>query len=248
MNGVWAIFRRELAGLFLGPLAWVLLFAALLLNGALFVLYVGNSGGDVDIAVAMTLGDSIPYWSILCVLPPLLTMKMISEESRAGLLEFLLTAPVADGAVVVGKLLAASAFMALLWSSTLLYALAVGWLGMLPDLSVLFGAYLGAVLVSTLFCSIGLVASAGTGTPLVAAFLAFVANIVVLLLPFLAQLAGASPDNWRGAFSRRVDVIARVQGSFTMGVIDTSHVVFFLIWTVFFAFLATRMVESRRWR
>ena len=248
MNGVLTIFRRELAGLFLGPLAWVLLLAAVLLNGALFVLYIRDSGGDVDGSLALALGDSIPYWALMTVLPPLLTMRMISEESRAGLLEFLLTAPVTDWAVVLGKLLAASVFMGLLWSSTLFYGVSVAWLGTPPDWPVLLGSCLGAMLVSTLFCAIGLVASAGTSTPLLAAFLAFVFNVVLLLLPFLAQLLGALPDNWRGAFSRRIDVIARVQGSFTMGVIDSSHVVFFVAWTAFCVFLATRLVESRRWR
>lgn len=248
MSGLWTILRRELAGLFFSPLAWVLLFAALALNGAMFVLYVGLTDGAVDDSLSNALGTAWPYWAMMAVLPPLLTMKMVSEESRAGVLEFLLTAPVSDWAVVAGKLLAATTFMALLWSSALFYGLALAWLGAAPDWPVLLGSYLGAVLVSALFCGIGLVASAGTGTPLLAAFLAFVANIVVLLLPFLAKLAGAAPDNWRGAFSRRVDVIARVQGSFTLGVIDSSHVIFFVVWTLFALFLATRLVESRRWR
>jgi len=248
MRGVLTIFRRELAGLFLGPLAWVLLLAAVLLNGALFVLYVDGSSGDIDSSLALSLGDSTPYWALMTVLPPLLTMRMISEESRAGMLEFLLTAPVTDWAIVVGKLLAASVFMGLLWSSTLFYGLAVALLGTPPDWPVLLGGCLGALLVSSLFCAIGLVASAGTSTPLLAAFLAFVFNIVLLLLPFLVKLVGAQPDNWGGEFSRRVDVIARVQGSFTMGVIDSSHVVFFVVWTAACVFLATRLVESRRWR
>ncbi|HUR28864.1 MAG TPA: ABC transporter permease [Planctomycetota bacterium] len=250
MSGTWTIFRRELAGMFFGPLAWVLLCAALVLNGALFVLYVNDPSGqgDVDTALALALGDSIPYWAMMIVLPPLLTMRMISEESRSGLLEFLLTAPVSDRAVVLGKLLAATAVMALLLASSLFYGLAVTLLGAAPDWPVLLGAYGGAVLTSALFCGIGLVASAGTSTPLLAAFLAFVANIVLLLLPFLKDLAGASPENWRGAVFRRIDVISRLRGSFTMGVIDSSHVVFFLVWTAFCVFLATRLVESRRWR
>ena len=88
MSGAWTVFRRELAGLFFGPLAWVLLSAALLLNGALFTWYVGLSDGDVDYSVSMILGMAWPFWTVMAVLPPLLTMKMISEESRAGLLEF----------------------------------------------------------------------------------------------------------------------------------------------------------------
>ena len=68
------------------------------------------------------------------------------------------------------------------------------------------------------------------------------------MLPFLLDTLGAHPENWIGALSRRLDVIARLQGSFTMGSLDTAHLAFFLVWTAFFVFLATRLLESRRWR
>ena len=148
MSGLWAIFRRELAGLFLGPLAWVLLCAALLLNGALFTLYLEQFGGDVGASLEMAMGGSYPYWALMIVLPPLLTMKMISEEARSGQLEFLLTAPVTDLAVVFGKWLAATVFMALLWASVLGYGVLLQFLGTTPDWGPLLGAYLGAVLTS----------------------------------------------------------------------------------------------------
>ncbi|MCY2961492.1 MAG: ABC transporter permease [Planctomycetota bacterium] len=245
MRGWIAITRRELAGLFVGPLAWALLFIAVLLQGWLFVLYLKTSGGDVDLALRWTLGESWVFWALLILVPPLLTMRMISEESRTGILEFLLTAPVSDAAVVLGKFTAAVVFLGLLWSTAFLYGLAVSSLGIAPDWGALAGGWLGAVLCSALFSAIGLCASAMTSTPIVAAFGAIVLNLVFVTAPLLA---GLSDQTWVRAAVARVDVIDHHKGSFLAGVLDTSYVAFFAAWTAFFVFVAVRAVEARRWR
>lgn len=247
MRAVWTIYRRELIGLFLGPLAWALLCLALLINGFFFTLYLGGSGGDVNGAMLLAQGGSTPWWGLMILLPPLLTMRMISEEARTGTLEFLLTAPVSDLAVVLGKLAAATTLMTLLWSSTVVYAVTLGALGGAPDWGPVWTGLLGAGLVSALFCAIGLVASAGTGTPLLAAFLALCANIALLSLPFARGLFVLPPEHWLNGVLRHLDVIAHVQSSFLLGVIDTQHLLFFVVWTAFAVLLATRMLESRRW-
>ena len=86
-------------------------------------------------------------------------MRMISEEGRTGILEFLLTAPVTDAAVVAGKFLAAATFMALLWTAPFAYAAAVGLAGSPNDWGLLVSRWLGALLCSALFCASGLLAS-----------------------------------------------------------------------------------------
>lgn len=248
MQRTWTICRRELAGLFLGPLAWVLLCLTLFLNGFYFVLYLGLSQGDVDGSLSLALGGSWLYWGVLILVPPLLTMRMISEEARSGSLEFLLTAPVGDLAVVLGKLLAATLFMGILWTSIALYGVLLAALGAAPDWGQLATALLGSVLISAFFCAIGLAASAGTQTPLLAAFLAFVASIAVLTLPIVPDFMGLSRDGWLASTLARCDVIAQFQGAFLRGVLDSAHIVFLLVWTGFFLFLATRLLETRRWR
>lgn len=244
MRGVGTLYRRELAGLFFSPLAWVLLCAALALNGLFFLKAIEQFRGDVDLTFRFVIGGSVPFWILVIFLPPLLTMRMISEESRSGMIEFLLTAPVSDWAVVLGKFLAALTVMVLLWLSTFAYGLLVQALGTTPDWPALFGAFVGSVLVSALFCALGLLVSACTSTPLLAAFLAFIANVLILLLPFLV---GSLRDPRLGRLVEPVDVLRHFQSSFQVGVLDTAVVVFFLAWSGAFLFLAARVVEARRW-
>ena len=246
MKGLGAIYRRELAGLFLAPLAWILLFLVLLYQAYFFLLFLGRNGGEVNGALAFLLGGGWPFWYLSLFVPPLLTMRMISEESRSGLLEFLLTSPVSDAAVVTGKALAATTFLALMWSSVLLFGLAVQLCGAPPDWGQLATEWLGATLVCALFSAIGLVTSALSGTPLVAAFLAIVVNIGLVYLPLL----GGSHGSAHGALAwlgDKIDVLAHFQGSFLTGALDSAHVAFFLAWTLAALFLAVRVVESRRW-
>jgi ABC-2 type transport system permease protein len=249
VNGALAIFRRELAGLFLQPLAYVLLGLALLFNGWMFLLFLRSSGGDVTVALSGALGQGYAFWILICVLPPLITMRMISEESRSGVLEYLLTAPVSDAAVVVGKFLAATGFFALLWLSGPLYAAAVQVLGTAPDWGQTLSAYVGAVLVSGLFCALGLIASAATSTPALAAFLAFLLNLTVLLLRLVGSLLEGriAPDTVDAVLSK-VDVIQRFMASYLVGALDSGHTVFFLAWTAAALFVATKLLEGRRWR
>jgi ABC-2 type transport system permease protein len=248
MSGFLTIFRRELAGLFLSPLAWVLLCVALVLNGLLFTKYVELTGGDVGLAFSLALGNGRPFWGLMLFLPPLLTMRMVSEEARSGLLEFLLTAPVSDFAVILGKAAAATTFMAVLWSTTLLHGLVLQMLGTGPDWLPLLGAVLGATLVSGLFCAIGIAMSAATSVPIVAAFLAFIANTFLFSLPVLGTLFKLPRGHWVNYALGHTDVITQFQASFGTGVLDTKHLVFFVAWTGFFVFLATRLLEARRWR
>ena len=248
MSGFWTIYRRELAGLFLSPLAWVLLCLALAFNGGFFVLYVKGLDGDIGRSLSLTVGGGYPFWSMIVLLPPLLTMRMISEEARSGLLEFLLTAPVSDLAVVLGKLAAATTLMALLWSSVIVYGFSAQALGTAPDWPPVISAVCGATLVSALFCAVGLAMSALTNTPLLAAFLAFVVSAAMLALPFVDQLLALPPGHWLRTALGHANIVNQFIASFGSGVLDTKHVVFYGSWTGFFAFLATRLLETRRWR
>jgi len=247
VKGTLVVFRREIAGLFFTPLGWVLFFLALVLNGLLFGIYLQASDGRVNEAFSIALGYGTQFWLIVVVLPPLLTMRMLSEESRTGMLEFLMTAPVGDAAIVVGKLLAATAFLALIWTSTLVYGVVLQALGAGPDWGQLLAAYLGACLVSGLFCAAGLVASSLTSAPILSAFLATLFNVGLLVAAFLAPRVGGRVGGVVTEVTSVINVPQNLQGSFLIGVFDSAHVVFFLAWTAVFVVLATRILEARRW-
>jgi ABC-2 type transport system permease protein len=262
MRGTLTIFRREFASLFFSPLAWILLVVSLFVNGVFFYVALTVGGGDVTSALELSLGGGWPFWAFLVFLPPLLTMRMLSEEARSGTLEYLLTAPVSDASVVIGKFLAATSFFAVLWSSILFYGAMVQRIGVPPDWGGVVGGYIGSVLVSGLFVAIGLLASSLTATPLLAAFLAFMADLWWLLLPMLAGIAMKhvrsllshwaggvdAAESWINLAISKMNVISHFQASFLHGVLDTAEIVFFLTWTGFFLFLTVRSVEARRWR
>jgi ABC-2 type transport system permease protein len=242
VRGLAAIWRRELAALFLGPLAWTLLFLAFCFGGWIFLAQLRGSGGDVDFAARYALFISF-YAGVVAA--PLVTMRMISEESRAGLLEYLLTAPISDAAVVTGKFLAATSFFAILSASVFVYSAVLAAEGAAPDFGVVACGYTGIVLASGLFCAIGMVASSLTSTPIVAAFAAVILDLALILAP---QVAALSEATWVGKAAARIDVTGRLSSSFLLGAFDSAHVVFFVAATAFLLFLAVRVVEARRWR
>ena len=261
MQGTWVIYRRELAGLFLAPLGWVLLFLALFANGLFVYLLLDATRGDVGTVLRSALGGGTLFWALLVFLPPLLAMRMMAEESRTGTLEYLLTAPVADGAVVVGKWLAATTFLGLMWAAVPLYGLLFQLQGSQPDWGAVLASWLGAVLASGLFMSLGLLAATLTATPLLAAFLAFVACLGWLLLPtFGGQLLTAAGGLLQGTsigelvvpFLRSslesMDVLRHFHYSWRIGVLDTAELAFFLTWPALFLFITVRLLEARRWR
>lgn len=262
MRGTWTICCRELAGLFLTPLGWMLLVAALFTSGFLFIAQLADAQGNILYALEGALGGGPLFWMLMITLPPLLCMRLLAEESRTGTLEYLLTAPVSDAAVIVGKYLAATLFMALLWLSVPVYGMALHMLGTPPDWAALWVTYLGAVLVSSLFVSIGLFASSLTQAPLLAAFLAFISCTLWLMLPWvvgmlMSQLRDtltrfaddwATADAWIQNALESMDVFSHFGRSFLLGWLDTSELVFFVTWPAFFLFLTIRSLETRRWR
>lgn len=247
MKGFTVIFRRELAGLFLTPLAWVLLVAAVGLNGVQLIDVLIRSGGDVDLSFNYLLGIGPMFWILMAILPPLLTMRSISEEAKSGQLEFLLTAPVTDGAVVLGKHLAVCAFLAVLWAAVPVYGIVLELTGVSPDWGQLLLGYLGAVLVSALFAGVGMMTSAASSTPLLAAFLGLVLNLAILLLPQLAGVVGGEVGSVLEPIAARLNLGEHLVYSFMRGAFDSADLVFFLAWTALFLFASVRLVEARRW-
>lgn len=239
-NAISAITQRELASLFFSPIAYVVGFIFLLLSGYFFVSETLVPGSEASMRFLFEQMAGVLVFAL-----PLLTMRSIADEFSTGAIETLMTAPVSDMAVVVGKFLGAMAFYVVLLAATLPHAMLLGKYA--PDLaaSTVLTGYLGMVLLGGLFVSIGIFASSCTRHQLLAAT---IATAILALFTFVVD--------YGAEYAARIETRAVCAylnifghfGDFTKGIIDSTSVVFFLSGTIFFLFLATKVMESRRWR
>jgi ABC-2 type transport system permease protein len=235
---------REVESYFLAPLMYVVLAVFLLLNGFAFNFSLGDAQGNVDLAVRGFLGGSILFWINALIVPPLLTMRLIAEEKRSGTIEGLMTAPVTDFAVVLAKFVGALIFYLALWLPSLLYLILLKGYGALPDPGVLATSYLGVALLGSLLLAVGVFASALSPNQIVAAIVATVFDLGLFFVPLFSQ---QMPRGWLRTSLEHVSILFHFNDGFGKGVLDTGMIAVYVVGTGFFLFLATRVVESRRW-
>jgi ABC-2 type transport system permease protein len=173
LANVLTIFRRELAGYFATPIAYVFLIIFALLTG-LFTFYVGNLY-ERGVADLLPFFNYLPW--LLLVLVPAISMRLWSEERRAGTIELLMTLPVSTGAAVTGKWLAGVVFVAVALACTLPMWWTVNYLGQ-PDNGIIAVSYLGALVLAGVYLAIGGCMSALTSNQVIAFVLAVAACFV----------------------------------------------------------------------
>src|SRR5437868_317619 len=171
---------KEMRSYFVSPVAYIIVAFWLVATG--FFLYASVTLGQ-EASLRNVFGVVI---ILLLLVTPALTMRLISEESRTGTLELLLTAPVKDWAVVLGKFLGALGLFAAMMLLTLFYPLLLILYKGNPDWGPIWSGYLGLLLVGMLFISVGLFSSALTSNQMVSAVIAFV---LLLLLFVISQLS-----------------------------------------------------------
>jgi ABC-2 type transport system permease protein len=241
MSGTWIIFRREVGQYFASPVAYLIAFSILLITGIMFY-------GDINYAMSERPADPslipsfLAFAMIFCA--PLLTMRMLAEENREGTLELLLTAPVNDSAIVVGKFLSAWFFYSVLLALTFIYQfilLAVSQ----PDLGHAICAYIGIWLYGGATLAVGILFSALTENQIVAAFL----SMGVLMFLWLAELVGQIVTNLDIALVvRQLTLQGHFTSSFAVGLLRAEDVAFYAGLIAIMLFIAIRIVESHRWR
>jgi gliding motility-associated transport system permease protein len=252
---VWPIFKKEMRLYFTSPIAWVIGAIFLLIAGyffysifAFFTLASMQSAMNPQMARELNVTDSVlrPLFSnitvILLLLMPMVTMRLFAEERRSGTIELMLTYPVRDGAVLLGKYLAALALYGLMLVGTLLYPAVLAWFARL-DWGPLLTGYLGLVLMGATFLAVGLFASSLTENQIVASIVAFGVLLIFWVLGWSADYAG-------GVWGRVLSHLSLIEhfDSFAKGVLDTKDVIYYLDFTILALFLSLRSLESRRWR
>ena len=236
---------REVEALFVSPISYAVLTVALLLSGWSFYFNLYLSRGNVDTAVRFFFGFSPLFWLVALLLPPLFTMRAFAEERRSGTLEMLLTAPVTEVEVVLAKFFAGLAFYMTMWLPSLLYLAIVKSYGSIPSIGPLATGYLGITLLGCLLTAVGIFSSSLTSNQILSAVLATVLNILIFFVPMVSWFTQVEAVE---RFLQEIWISRHFETSFSLGVLDTGHVAFYVLGTGVFLFWTVRVLESQRWR
>ena len=253
MSVILATLRKELISYLFSPVAYIIAVVLYFWRGnEVYRLIVMSTDAqyDVDTFVNYYIIYGGCTYAFFLLVPPILTMRCIAEEKRTGSLEVLMTAPVRDFEIVIGKWLAAVIFFGLLWLPTLLLLGVLSSdaiLGQSFHLGPVFSAYLGLVLLGSMLLSVGMFTSSLSDNVLLSAILSLMFNMGLIAAPgiFHEQLGNSHVAT---VVKEQTNVFEHLSSWFGRGQIDTSKVVFYLAGTLFFLFLTVRSLESRKWR
>ncbi len=244
MSPMLAIAKREFRSYFDAPLAYVVICLSFLALGLMFFLFRGGFW-QADQASLQLMFDYVPFGlSVLVV--PVITMRLLAEEKRSGTLEMLITLPVKDSDVILGKYLGALGLVLVLVLATLVYPVAMfrfPWsLGPL-DMGPVVSGYVGLLLFSMASVAVGLLISSLADSQAVAFFVTF---FVLLALWYVGTVAQEHVGGWLGNALSYLSFQTRLSG-FMRGLIDTRDLVFFISVTGLALVVAFRALERRKW-
>ena len=228
---------KETTTYFTSPMAYIIAGVFVALTGYFFVQSVG-----VPFPEASNRGWIQGTTLVFILWSPAMTMRLLAEEQKLGTLELLMTSPVRDYEIVMGKYLATLIILLATLLLTLYYGLLVSWFGD-PDIGPFLSSYLGLILYGAATLAIGLLASSLTSNQVVAAVLGF----GTLLLLTLVGQATSVTSGTTAVVLEQISLTGHFT-DFTRGIIDTHNIVYFLSAIAIFLFLTVRNVESRRWR
>jgi ABC-2 type transport system permease protein len=180
---------------------------------------------------------------ILLLVMPLVTMRLFAEERRSGTIELLLTYPVRDGAVLIGKYLAALTLYATMIAGTLAYPAIIVWIARAGvEWGPLLTGYIGLLLMGAMFLAVGLFASSLTENQIVAAVVTFGILLIFWIIGWTAEFATGA----LGVVLTHLSILEH-NDTFAKGVLDTKDIIYYLNFTALALFLTLRSLESRRW-
>ncbi len=238
VSNVVTLTRRELQATFFSPIAYVVGAGFLLLSGYFFLRDVLVPGNEASMR---PLFDNMARLLVFAI--PLLTMRSLSDELSSGTLETLMTAPVTDAQVILGKFIGIMLFYVALLATTLLDAILLLHYAEMPWQAVAMG-YLGLLLLGAAFTAVGLFASTLTRYQILAALIG--AGLLSALTFMMDYLGGLRGDLWR-VITSGMNLMGHFD-DFSKGILDTRALVMLVSAAVFFLFLAVKVLESRRWR
>jgi len=232
-----AMAGKELYSYFVSPMAYVVAAVFLLINGFIFFLILENGFAEPN------LQPLLPTTAfILLLVIPVLTMRLLAEERGTGTVELLMTFPITDTQVILGKYLATMVVYVLMLVPTLVYVVVLKVYGN-SEWGPLLSAYLGLLLLGGAFVAVGMFSSSLTRNQIIAG----VVGIGILLLLWVMGAASGVLGSRMSSFLSYLSLSDHFQ-NFGQGVIDLKDVVFYLSFIVGALFLTVRIFESARWR
>lgn len=245
MRNIWTIAKREYDHYFISPIAYVVAFTILLVLGIIFALVIYSSSQPMFFGSAPDLRPITGSFAFLLVLStPALTMRLLADENRMGTMELLLTAPLRDSELVIGKWLGGLLFVLTIIAVTLVYPIILNSL-MDPgiDQGAMITAYLGLILLAASFLAIGVGVSSLFSNQVAAFFVTMVALVVLWwMMGFPADYVQQGSDVFR-----YLDMQSHFY-NLGDGEIKLTDIVYFASWMAVGLFTGTMAVETRRWR
>ncbi|MEW6512185.1 MAG: ABC transporter permease [Bacteroidota bacterium] len=235
LSTIGPIFRRELRSYFNSPVAYVVIVVFLAIIGWFFT----SSLFLINVASLRVMFELVPL--VFLFFAPAITMRLLAEEKKAGTFELLVTKPVRDVDIVLGKFLAAWTLLAAALAPTLIYLVSLAFLGS-PDIGPVITGYLGLLLMGGVYIAIGLFASSLTENQIVA----FIVGFLIVLALFLAdKVLMYVPE----AFASTLEFLAIDYhfSNIARGVIDSRNIIYFGSVLGFALFLTTASLERRKW-
>jgi ABC-2 type transport system permease protein len=259
MRNIFVIAEREFKAYFTSPIAYVVLTIFVFLSGVFFNFFLGIMMQEATQRAMRSaqqgqLPDPLdmPGWIaqnffnwisfIMLFILPMITMALFSEEKKRGTIELLLTAPITDLQVVLGKFFAAAGFYVVLLLTTLV-EMAVLYTYSTPASGPILTAYLGILLYGLAVLAIGMFISTLTENQIVSAVLSFAVILLFWLIDVFSRSAGESVK----AVLTYLSILDHLN-EFLMGVLSTSHIIFYLSLISIGVFLTYRSLDSLRWR
>src|SRR3984893_9641643 len=257
MRNILAIAAKELKSYFASPVGWILLGFWSLLYGYFFVAIMnffvrqsmqmsqfGQAGPQAmnvnQQLIRPLVAQNLPI--LVLFLLPAVTMRAYSEEKRSGTIELLLTSPLTDFQIILGKFLGAMALYGVM--------LAVTWIhiGLLfvyghPEWKPIVTTYIGLLLFGGCFGSLGLFISSLTKNQIVAGMVTFAVFLLLWIITWIGSFSGPTVDK----ITQYISILDHLD-DFGKGVLDTTHLIYYLSFITFGLFLTAKSVDSERWR
>lgn len=253
MRNTFAIAQRELNGYFSSPIGYVLIgFFAVLFGWFFYVplaffeqqsMQMGMNPNQPMNINQMLVGPTLMNTTVIMLfLFPLITMRTYSEEKRSGTIELLLTSPITDVEIILGKFLGAMLLYAAMLAITTIHMGVLFYFGN-PEWKPIATGYLGLLLMGGCFLSLGLFISSLTKNQIVAAMATFAVFLMLWVINWIGTFVGPTMQSTLAYLS-----LTEHFDDFAKGIIDTKHVIYYLSFMAFGLFLTAKSVDSERWR